>query len=67
MDNLDVFFLPQYTHFNYNADMIVRGDQANSSNWGGAMRQFYFQVWIPFTLSKRRILVLSIASYIALC
>jgi hypothetical protein len=31
------------------------------------MKRFYFQVWLPFTLNKRRILLLAIASYLALC
>jgi hypothetical protein len=31
------------------------------------MKAFYKQVWIPFTLTKKRILILAIASYIALC
>jgi hypothetical protein len=31
------------------------------------MKRFYVEVWVPFTLTKRRILVLAIASYLALC
>jgi len=31
------------------------------------MTRFYYQVWLPFTMNKRRILVLAIASYLALC
>jgi hypothetical protein len=31
------------------------------------MKKFYYQVWVPFTLTKRRILLLAIASYLALC
>jgi hypothetical protein len=31
------------------------------------MKAFYNKVWIPFTLTKKRILILAIASYIALC
>jgi hypothetical protein len=31
------------------------------------MLKFYYEVWVPFTLTKRRILVLAIASYLALC
>ena len=31
------------------------------------MKAFYTKVWIPFTLTKKRILILAIASYIALC
>ncbi len=32
-----------------------------------AMTKFYYETWIPFTLNKRRILFLAIASYLALC
>jgi hypothetical protein len=31
------------------------------------MKKFYYEVWIPFTFTKRRILILAIASYIAMC
>ncbi len=31
------------------------------------MRKFYQKVWLPFTITKKRILILAIASYIALC
>jgi len=31
------------------------------------MAKFYYEIWLPFILTKRRILVLAIASYIALC
>ncbi len=31
------------------------------------MKRFYNEVWLPFTLNKRRILLLAIASYLALC
>jgi hypothetical protein len=31
------------------------------------MKKFYHEVWVPFTLNKRRILILAIASYMALC
>lgn len=31
------------------------------------MMTFYQKVWLPFTVTKRRILILAIASYIALC
>lgn len=33
----------------------------------GAMKRFYYQTWLPFVVTKRRILVLAIASYLALC
>ncbi len=31
------------------------------------MTTFYYKVWLPFTATKKRILILAIASYIALC
>jgi hypothetical protein len=31
------------------------------------MKNFYYNIWLPFTVTKRRILLLAIASYIALC
>ncbi len=31
------------------------------------MKKFYYKFWIPFTIGKKRILFLAIASYIALC
>lgn len=34
---------------------------------GGAMTTFYYETWLPFVFTKKRILFLAIASYIALC
>jgi len=31
------------------------------------MKNFYYETWLPFVFTKRRILLLAIASYIALC
>jgi len=31
------------------------------------MTAFYYEIWVPFVMTKRRILVLAIASYLALC
>jgi hypothetical protein len=31
------------------------------------MKKLYYEFWLPFTITKRRILILAIASYIALC
>lgn len=31
------------------------------------VQMYYSQVWLPFVAGKKRILVLAIASYIALC
>lgn len=34
---------------------------------GGPMSKFYHETWLPFVFNKKRILFLTIASYIALC
>jgi len=31
------------------------------------MKAFYDGVWVPFIVTKKRILILAIATYIALC
>lgn len=31
------------------------------------MKRFYYEKWLPFAFNKKRILILAIASYIALC
>lgn len=31
------------------------------------VRNFYYTIWLPFTFNKKRILILAVASYIALC
>lgn len=31
------------------------------------MRKFYYEKWLPFTVTKKRILILAIATYIAMC
>jgi len=31
------------------------------------MKRLYHEFWVPFTVSKRRILILAIASYVAMC
>jgi hypothetical protein len=31
------------------------------------MATFYYSMWVPFITPKRRILILAIASYLALC
>ncbi len=35
--------------------------------WGNIMNKLYRNVWVPFMFNKKRILILAIASYIALC
>jgi len=34
---------------------------------GETMSRFYYETWVPFVFNKKRILFLTIASYIALC
>jgi hypothetical protein len=34
---------------------------------GLMMKKFYYEKWVPFTLNKKRFLILAIAGYIALC
>ncbi len=31
------------------------------------MVRFYYEKWLPFTVTKKRILILAIATYIAMC
>ncbi len=31
------------------------------------MRKLYYEFWIPFTDNKKRILILAIATYLAMC
>jgi hypothetical protein len=31
------------------------------------MIKYYYKFWVPFTINKKRILLLAIASYIAMC
>jgi hypothetical protein len=32
-----------------------------------AMKRFYYETWLPFVATKRHILILTIATYAALC
>jgi len=34
---------------------------------GESMTKFYYEIWLPFAFNNKRILFLSIASYVALC
>jgi len=38
-----------------------------SGFFGKAMKKFYYEMWLPFTVTKKRILILAIATYIAFC
>jgi len=31
------------------------------------MKKYYYRFWVPFVANKKRILILAIASYIAMC
>ncbi len=47
--------------------MFLMKDMVKDDFWGMAMKRLYYEMWIPFAMNKKRILVLAIASYIALC
>jgi len=51
--------------------MICTMEMKQETYWlnfqGGAMSKFYHETWLPFAFNKKRILFLTIASYIALC
>jgi len=34
---------------------------------GNLMKKFYYEIWLPFTITKKRLLILALLSYIALC
>jgi hypothetical protein len=41
-------------------------NERNASG-GQTMKKYYYKFWVPFVANKRRILVLAIASYLAMC
>ena len=51
--------------------MIHTMESNENTRWhsyvGGPMSKFYYEKWLPFVFNKKRILFLTIASYIALC
>lgn len=60
----------KHTSFRYNRTVGATGDVVPKyfgmqKNW--AMQKFYYEIWLPFTMNKKRILFLAIVSYIALC
>jgi len=60
------FFLGSQSLIAYNRDSIE--EIRITVGFGEeVMRNFYDNVWLPFTANKRRILILVIATYIALC
>lgn len=58
------FYLHQKPYFEYNTivELMMFGGQKMV-----IMKSFYYETWMPFVITKRRILILAIASYIALC
>ncbi len=49
-----------------------RDERSRLRKWGFDLGRtivatFYYKVWLPFTATKKRILILAIAGYIALC
>ena len=63
------FSLTLGADFSYNSSEVgvVLDVFVNRRSVGELMKKFYYEKWIPFTFNKRRILILAIASYIALC
>jgi len=61
-----VIFIATFRLFWFNSSIAGEGgfDVCYSKK---AMKKFYYQIWLPFTLNKKRILFLAIVSYIALC
>ena len=57
--------LPCTPLFGYNAMRV--GGRRRPPVSEQVMRRLYFKYWVPFTINKRRILVLAIASYVAMC
>jgi hypothetical protein len=48
----------------------VMGNGAAEVGYGlrrSVMLSFYYKVWLPFAATKKRVLILAIAAYIALC
>jgi hypothetical protein len=64
----DVFFLASPAPQCYNTGIR---EIRRSKGLGGLkkmiMKRFYDEVWLPFVASKRPILMLAIATYLALC
>jgi hypothetical protein len=60
------FFLPFEPPCGYN-NGIVKQNAVARNRKKVTMKKFYYEFWLPFTITKKRILLLAIASYIALC
>lgn len=62
------FFLAFWPAFGYHTMIQELGLlEKNAFFFGWAMAEFYYKRWLPFIVNKRRILILAIASYIAMC
>ena len=59
------FFLDFCPFFGYHNAMV--SEKKHRSGVRNLINTFYYETWLPFVFNKRRILVLAIASYIALC
>ena len=46
---------------------VVKVSDLGMTFRGFDMKVFYDKIWVPFVVTKKRILILAIASYIALC
>ena len=46
---------------------LERASQVGCDVRRNTMRNFYEKIWVPFVFNKKRVLILAIASYIALC
>jgi hypothetical protein len=64
----DVFFLASPTLQCYNTGIReIRRSKGPGGLKKMIMKRFYDEVWLPFVASKRPILMLAIATYMALC
>jgi len=64
---IKVFFLAFYAPFCYHNHIVREQQFTDVFREGEIMSRFYYETWLPFIVNKRRILILAIASYIALC
>jgi hypothetical protein len=59
-----VFCLHRGRRFRYNTGVVREGALRGRKR---VMSRFYYETWLPFAATKWRILILAIASYLALC
>jgi hypothetical protein len=48
---------------------VMGGSNGSESTYFGEMKmaRFYYSLWVPFFATKKKILLLAIASFMALC